>query len=54
MNMITSEELIKACCVACFLNREVSREAYDKMGYALTAPDVIAELVNRMKTFHKF
>jgi NAD(P)H-hydrate repair Nnr-like enzyme with NAD(P)H-hydrate dehydratase domain len=49
---ITNLDLMEACAVACFLTRELSYKAYEKYTYSLTAPDVIAELKNYIKTYN--
>ena len=41
---ITHNELIKCCVFGCYVCREASRLAYEKMKYSLTAPDIISEL----------
>ena len=45
-NIITHSELFKCCIFACYICREASRSAFEKMKYSLTAPDIIAELPN--------
>ena len=44
--IISHGELIKCCLFACYICREASRLAFEKMKYSLTAPDIIAELPN--------
>lgn len=48
----TSLDILTACAIGCYLNREAARNAYNKFGYSLTAPDVIHELCEITKTFH--
>ena len=38
--------LIKCCILACYICREASKTAFEKMKYSLTAPDIINELTN--------
>ena len=45
-SLITHDELIQCCILACYICREASRCAYEKMKYSLTAPDIINELQN--------
>ena len=42
--VISHLELINCCIFACYVCREASRKAFEKMKYSLTAPDIIAEL----------
>ena len=44
--IISHGELINCCLFACYVCREASRSAFEKMKYSLTAPDIIAELPN--------
>ena len=44
--LIEHNDLIKCCIFACYICREASRLAFEKMKYSLTAPDIIAELPN--------
>lgn len=44
--LISHNELIKCCIFACYVCREASRQAFEKMKYSLTAPDIISELPN--------
>ena len=42
--VISHYELIKCCIFACYICREASRLAFEKMKYSLTAPDIITEI----------
>jgi NAD(P)H-hydrate repair Nnr-like enzyme with NAD(P)H-hydrate dehydratase domain len=42
--IISHYELIKCCIFACYICREASRLAFEKMKYSLTAPDIITEI----------
>ena len=44
--LITHEILMKCCILACYVCREASEAAFEKMKYSLTAPDIISELPN--------
>lgn len=41
---LNSFDLMKACALSCYLNKEAARIAFSKFGFALTAPNVIDEL----------
>ena len=51
-NDITHSELIKCCVFGCYVCREASRIAYEKMKYSLTAPDIINELHSVVTTLY--
>ena len=44
--LITHNELIKCCLFACYICREASKFAFEKMKYSLTAPDIINVIPN--------
>ena len=52
--LLSHNELFKCCLFACFICRETSKLAFEKMKYSLTAPDIISELpkiVNKIYSF---
>ena len=44
--LINHEELMKCCIFACYICREASKLAFERMKYSLTAPDIITEIPN--------
>ena len=44
--IICHNELIRCCIFACYICREASRLAFEKLKYSLTAPDIITEIPN--------
>ena len=44
--LLSHNELFKCCLFACYICREASKLAFEKMKYSLTAPDIITEIPN--------
>ena len=52
--IINHDILMKCCIFACYLCREASKSAFEKMKYSLTAPDIINEIPNIVNNIYEF
>ena len=51
--IINHDILMKCCIFACYLCREASKSAFEKMKYSLTAPDIINEIPNIVNNIYE-
>jgi NAD(P)H-hydrate repair Nnr-like enzyme with NAD(P)H-hydrate dehydratase domain len=51
--LIDHEILMKCCIFACYICREASKSAFEKMKYSLTAPDIINEIPNIVNNIYE-